>query len=216
MPYLNVTAKWEGAPDQGLLQKKGGRGFPFVTIMNASGEVVWEVRPTSKEVVETALGDAGHLVKLRKKSKANADNQALAANVALLDALGRSQRKAPSVDELDKAAAVAGVDAKILERYNKWRKGQALQQAMQKFREDGGIAVYDIFKKGEAPEDGDPSAIGFYYYATKGAIKAGDAEAAMKTVDKFVAEASKNPRFAERAKKDADGMREEIKAIEKK
>ena len=37
--YLNIDAQWDGAPEQNLLKKKGGWGYPYCTIMNAKGDV---------------------------------------------------------------------------------------------------------------------------------------------------------------------------------
>ena len=80
--------------------------------MDASGQVVWEVRPTSKDVFEEAVADAGRLLSLRSVLAKKQDDMALAASVALLDAMGRGQRAGPSVDEVDAFAKVKGIRGK--------------------------------------------------------------------------------------------------------
>lgn len=40
MLYANVMSRIEGHPDQGLLQEKGGRGFPYLVFLDETGAVV--------------------------------------------------------------------------------------------------------------------------------------------------------------------------------
>ncbi len=208
VPYVNITAKLDSVADQGLLTKKGGGGFPFVTIMTSDGDVLWEFWPQDKSAFDAAYGQAKRLIELKAKSVASPTDKVVAANHMLLDSSGRQQRpQVASIADLQTAAATPGADAKLVEAF----KEKIPSLAMNAARSDGGKAVYELLRGGYTPSG--RSTIGMYYYGAKGAIVAKDAANASKFVALFEAAASKNPQFAERAKKDADKMREEIKAL---
>lgn len=210
IPYLNITAQWDGAPDQGLLRPKGGRGFPYCTIMDASGEVVWEVRPTSKEALDEAFANATQLVSWREKLAKTPDDAAISANVALLDALGRQQREAPSVADLDKHAQAKGVDPNLRKRFDAWRGEKIIQQAMNAAREDGGKAVYELYKAGTTLAAGNRMELSFLMAAARGAIAAKDKETATKAVDALEKVTGQNERVQARMKEEAAKMRAQI------
>ncbi|MCB9831577.1 MAG: hypothetical protein H6807_03810 [Planctomycetes bacterium] len=171
----------------------GGRGFPYCCFITAEGEVVYEARPTTELEFKTGLANAQLLVKLRAKAKEKPDDAALKASITILDALGHGQRQnGPSLEEVDAAAKVEGVDERVLGQYRTWKKNQVVSQAMRKAREDGGVAVYEMWKKGEGPDAGSPVELGFHYYAVLGAVKAGqkaDAETILAALEKIIAAA---------------------------
>lgn len=70
VPYLNVTTRSDKHPDQGMLQKKGGAGFPHVVLMNEEGLVMHQFRPMSQGMLDEALQEA------QKKAKEFADLRA--------------------------------------------------------------------------------------------------------------------------------------------
>ncbi|MFT7617846.1 MAG: hypothetical protein ACI97A_001485, partial [Planctomycetota bacterium] len=191
-----------------LLKEKGGRGFPYVTLMNAKGDVLWEFWPEDKAAFDTAHNWASKLTAFMTKAAATPEDKALAASASLLDACGRQQRpQSKSFADLEACAKVEGVNAEIMAMY----KPKRIEMAMAAAQQDGGKAILDMFKAGERPTGS--SAIGFYYYGSRAAITAKDAENANKMVDLFEAAGAKNERFRERAKTDAAKMREEIKAF---
>lgn len=181
--------------------------------MNADGEVVWEGRPQSAEAFDGAVADATKLVDLMEKAKAAPDDKVLAASVKLMDAIGRSQREAPELAELDEAAKVEGIDAKVLERYKAWRTEKELDQAFRKARQDGGVTIYEMWKNGAKVDKDSMYYLAFLYYATQGAITSEAKDDANKLVDLFEKAAVADERVGERAKKDIERMRADIAKI---
>ena len=220
VPYLNVSVKiptdkegWGDAPDQGLLGKKGGRGFPFCAIMDASGEVLWEANPQSKKSMTEAMENAKLLQSLWKQQMKNPEDAGLKASVTIMIQLGWQQRGQPKRAVLEAAAKVEGIDAKVLAVFNKWRINDDFQQAFR--AEDGGTIVYKMFKAGKTPEKGTGTSLIFGYYGAKGAIKAKDVAAATTLCNLFEAEgvAMNDPRMTPKVKADAAKLREEIKNL---
>ncbi|MAG56632.1 MAG: hypothetical protein CMJ83_10115 [Planctomycetes bacterium] len=178
--------------------------------MNAKGDVIWEARPTGKDAFAEALASAKKLDALQAKAAKNPDDLVAAANAALLDYKGRSQRKKPDISEIEKHAQVEGADKDLVASFNQAKKSDAIMGAVRGARSDGGEAIYKMFKAGDAPPKGDRMEIAFYRYGVDGAIKAKDKEAANKMLEAFMAIAAKNPRFKERAEKDAETLRKQI------
>lgn len=191
MPYLNVTARWDGAPDQDLLQEKGGRGFPYCTIMNADGEVIWEVRPTSREVLQEGLANATALQALKDKLAAKPDDAGLAASVEIMTALGCQQRETKPVEELEKLAATEGLDAAVKARFDEWIAGKKFEDLLNGLmekatsQEDLGESFLKLYKDGVRPPAGSQAAMMYWYYCTAGAVAAQDKEAATACVEEL-------------------------------
>ena len=184
VPYLNVTANWSGAPDQGLLQSKGGRGFPYCALLDESGEVLWEVRPTSREVLREGLERASWLHELRARARAAPDDEALAASVELLDALGREQRAPVPLERLEALLAREGLDARVraagegriaLMRYDQ-RVKAALSESRRPLAQ--ARAFFGLYREGLRPPPGSRTAITFWVQSTRGAVDAQDVAAA--------------------------------------
>ena len=57
--YLNVSARTEVAPDQGLLREKGGTGFPYVVLVGRdfASEGLVELRNRRSGEVEKIAAD---------------------------------------------------------------------------------------------------------------------------------------------------------------
>jgi len=220
VPYLNIEARTPAVPDQGMYKEKGGRGFPYCTIMNAAGEVIWEVRPTSEAVVAKGFANANMLVKLQAALSQKPDDQALEASASLLEGIGRSQRKAPAMSDMEEWGNVKGVDKVVVTAFNAWKKGQEIRGAM---RRRGG--AYKLMKEGTQPEKGSVYALGFFMNATRDAIAAKDAKiaaAALKRLQpEWKAYLKKNPSFAKnpRSKRTFDmieGYADQVKDLQKK
>jgi hypothetical protein len=181
VPYLNVTARWDGAPDQGLITEKGGRGFPFCVVMDAAGEVLWEVRPTSLEVLEAGLADARELLGLKRRLAAAPDDAALGAAVALLSAMGCDQRQTRPVAELEALARTEGLDPAIRARFDGWvgtkRFQERLEGAMRAAKSPAEFqaACLALYDEGVRPPEKAAAAISFWHACTVAAIDARDA-----------------------------------------
>ena len=213
VPYLNVAAKWDGAPDQGLLQEKGGRGFPYCALMNADGEVVWEERPSEREAWDEALSQAQRLHELRISAEADPDNAALAANVALLDAMGRDQRPKPELEELDRAAETEGVAEDIVAMYRPWRTTEEFMRSIYAQSEDNGASAFALFLAGKKPTgESDGLVFSFYRAALEGAIAAEDAPRAFELLELWIGAAT-DPDFAEWTAQQVQKYRARIEEI---
>lgn len=184
MPYLNITARWDGAPDQDLLGEKGGRGFPYCTIMNADGDVIWEVRPTSREVLQEGLANAKALQALKERLKAKPDDAGLAASVEIMTALGCQQRETKPMAELEELAKVEGLDADVKARFDEWIEGKKFEELLNGImekatsQEDVGASFLKLYQDGVRPPAGSQTAMMYWYYCTSGAVAAQDKEAA--------------------------------------
>jgi hypothetical protein len=213
IPYLNITARFEGPPDQDLLKVKGGRGFPYCTLMDAKGEVIWEVRPSGKDAFAKGVKGATALAKYQAALAKDPENKALKANVGILDFMGRSQReKGSTVADLEELAKAEGVDAEILKEFSSIKKSEQIMGALRNQRRDGGKALLDLARKGVAPDDDDDMATQFWVTVTQAAVNAKDKALATKAVDKFIASAKGKP-FEERAAEFGADLKKKIAAI---
>ena len=71
VPFLHVTSNVEGEHHPKLLQEKGGKGFPYVVVMDAKGEVLAQV-PWKERTVEgfrKTVKVAGEFTALSAKEK---------------------------------------------------------------------------------------------------------------------------------------------------
>lgn len=210
IPYLNIEAQFDGAPDQGFLKKMGGRGFPYCTIIDpASGEVIWEVRPTDADVVKKAFEDARKLQSLMKASKAKPEDKALAASVQILSNLGRGQREADGFDVLDRAAKTEGLDKDVAARFEAWAVSKRFEDQMSKAmrsatsREEAAQGVLRLYESGVLPPEGHQGTLNYWLMVGNGAVASGKMDVAKK------AHASAKPLVPEgnaRAKKALDDL----------
>jgi hypothetical protein len=210
-----VEARWDGAPEQGLFMKKGGRGFPYCVIMNPEGKVVWEVRPSDADRWAKGVENARKVVALQEASKKNPADQAAKANLALLSALGCQQRDPGPLGKLEAQAKVAGVDKKLLDRFNSWLPNKKFDAAFMKAvkgasRSEVGSRLLALYKKGVLPPKGNRYAGNLYYYAASAAIDANDLETARKAVAEFEKAVAANPR----AKRAVDALKNKLAKAE--
>lgn len=215
VPYLNVTARWEGAPDQGLLSEKGGRGFPYCAIMNADGEVIWEVRPTSREVLRTGLADARMLQDLKDRLAEKPEDAALAASVEVFAAMGCQQRETKSVEALEKLAATEGLDAKVAERFGSWMAAKRFDDKIAELgrntdsQEEYQKKILALYEEGTRPPEGANRAISFWIYTVYGAIAEGKKEIAVECLAKL----DEMAKSEERLKKTIEDLRKKLDEI---
>jgi len=198
--YLNVTARIDSAPDQGMLAKKGANYFPYVIFMDSSGEVLTSFRPTSEKAVKEAFGTAKLVDSIKKQMAANPEDRAAAAGLKLLEAL--TARTPPPIKKLDALAATPGLDARVAAKFKKGRQALVekgnMAQINKAFRaasiamRDGGdrqeilakrnAEIYRLYKKGIFLKTVNFRMFGYFAALTMGAAKAGDDEAARKSL----------------------------------
>lgn len=168
------------APDQGLLAEKGGRGFPYCTIMDASGDVVWEARPSSQAAFDGAVKHAKQLVSLKAELAKSPDDAGLKASVALLDGMGREQRQGPTPAALSEHVKVKGVDASVVAQFKSWRIGAEIMGALR--GRDGSTKIYKMYKAGTKIPASFAYPQFYYMYAARGAIAKKDRKVAMEAI----------------------------------
>lgn len=195
-----MEARWDGAPEQGFFKKKGGWGFPYCAVMTADGDVFWEARPANEDLWKKSLRGARRLLELKAALKEKPDDKVLKANYALLNALGCSQRKPGSFDELEAHSKVEGVDPKLLAEFKPWFVNKKFDDAFSKAfrggpRNELGARMLALYNEGVRPPQGHRGAGGFFYYAADGAIDAKDLETARNAFAEFEKAVSANPRF---------------------
>ena len=69
VPFLHVTSRVEGEHHPKLLEEKGGRGFPYLVVLDAKGEVLSQVADRSVDGFRKAVKDAGDFTTLSAKEK---------------------------------------------------------------------------------------------------------------------------------------------------
>ncbi len=222
VPYVNITAQsgdeyqLKGVSDPDLFGKMGGRGFPYVTLVSADGEVVWEIHLSDKAGFGEALGHARLLMELKSKAAAAPKDEGIAASFKVLDQLGRTQRKALlNEKEMAKLVSNGGVDARVVAYYKRLEiekeAEKRIMAAFAKIRNDGGVAVLELFKKNEPIQE--HMQVPFYFWAAKGAVKTKDAANAQRAFDLFIKLGSKEEGFIKQAKSEISTLKEEIKKI---
>ena len=219
--YLNIEARWDGAPDQGLLQKMGGRGFPYCVIMNPKGEVIWEVRPSDEDTWNEGMKDARNVAELQQAVAAGTGTAAQQADLALLQALGCQQRQPGALDELEKHAATEGVNPKILERFRAWLPAKKFELAYRGAvtgvsRQEAPKRLLALYKDGLRPPKGNRMGIGFYQMTAVGALQANDLETARRAIAEFEQALKDAGITNDRAKQTVERMKQRLAQAEGK
>ena len=120
VPYLNISTRLRDTPDQGMLQRMGGRGFPYFVVLDPGGNRVVpgraypQFRPMNEKGTQVALVGAQELIAARKTAAEDPKNAGLLANVTLLEAL--LLQGTPSADRVEKAKSTEGVDRLLVQR----------------------------------------------------------------------------------------------------
>lgn len=120
VPYLNVSAKLPGVPDQDLLPAMGGRGWPYFVVLDDRGTRIVpgpslpQFRPMDETTTAAALAGAKELIALRRSVAAAPQDAIAAAHLTMLEALLIEGAR----DEARLAAAIAvpGVDPALVQR----------------------------------------------------------------------------------------------------
>ena len=111
----------------------------------------------------------------------------LAANAALLGALGCQQREAPELGILETHAKVQGVDADVLKEFEQWKVGKKIDAAMRGVSspEEAKKTMMGLYKEGLRPTSGG-SAVNFWYLVAQAAIDAKDSKLAKTGLEHFM------------------------------
>ncbi len=211
VPYLNVTARIDGAPDQGMLKEKGANYFPYFIFMDKNGKVLIPFRPTTDKAFKEALGTANLVAELGGLVETDKENAAAAAGLKLMAAL--TSREPQDIKKLDALVKSPGLDARVAERYKKGRDALIEQANVSKINDvfrkasralrDGGdeagiidrrdTAIYALYKKGVVLDKAHRGTFHYFYSLIMGATKAGDMATARKSLPRL--EASKKALF---------------------
>lgn len=190
VPYLNVTARWDGAPDQGLLSEKGGRGFPFCGFMDAKGRMIFETRPGSAEGFKAAHEKAVRLDAHLQAFEAGKIDAKGAAEMLALYQEGMGQRgEMPSwlmdpllarEDAVGDAARALQEKMKLIAEWEKtWQKAVRTRDRSQAYKN-----VVELYEAGTLPPEGWDQAYNYWYLLTNGAIEGGKVDLAKKALAK--------------------------------
>jgi hypothetical protein len=186
-----------------MLRAKGGRAFPYCVIMDSAGQVLTTLRPTSPEVVQSALERAEIAISLRAKLEENPQDAAAEAGLKILAAL--TARKPPPLAEVDGFAKTEGLDERVaalyregrdafVDKLNNHRVRAALTQAFRAMRTGVGreeaFAKRDtdllaMYREGLEFPATHRIATGYYGSVIAGALAVGDVETAKKLLPTF-------------------------------
>ena len=105
---MNITAQIDSKPDEGMLQEKGGRGFPYCIFMDADGKVLKEARPSDEASFTVAMHPVSLLLSARKNGNKTKKSR---YNLALMEAI--FDPKEDAFEELKKVSTKKGVKEEI-------------------------------------------------------------------------------------------------------
>ena len=142
VPYINISARLPDKPDQGMLRKKGGTGFPYVVILDPGGKVVegkgGGFRPQSPAQLRKGLKKVQWLLDLEKEAREHPDDPLAVARWVLVDGYRRDH--AADLEAMRKAAAVPGVDADLAARFVHFEKTKPIADLWHRYEEKRSVA----------------------------------------------------------------------------
>ncbi len=121
VPYLNISSQLPTTPDQNLLQRMGGRGYPYFVVLDDNGSRIVpgrsfsQFRPMNRAGTMVAVAGAQELIAARANAAAAPRNPALAANRVLLERLLLDGKV--STQEAAAASEVEGIDPTLAQRF---------------------------------------------------------------------------------------------------
>lgn len=119
VPYLNINAKLDDKPDQKVPKALNVVSYPFCVFVDVDGIILAEARPESERAFRESMGVAQAIVDIAGILARDPKNEAALAGKGLLT--GMKAEPPESLAALDKLAAVAGVDPRVLARYKSYR-----------------------------------------------------------------------------------------------
>lgn len=153
VPYLNITARVPGKPEDDMLGKKGGRGFPHCIIMDETGKVLKQARPSAEAPFKAAMRPVSILMDARKAVAEKATKEAK-LNLALIEAVMDPTEK--TLKKLAKSAKKKSVDEEIQKLFmatvKEWPVRQVVQEAekaqdRRAAEKESGKKMYELLKK---------------------------------------------------------------------
>lgn len=238
--YLNITTHIDSpaTPDQGLLGKKGGGGFPFAVFMDHEGAVLKTIRtfhkvegefkPFSKEMLLEDQVDAekelAKLNSLREKAKMNPDDKVAGATLAIEVAMRHGGNA--GIENLKQAAATPGVDKGLVKRFEGFladsQISAEMEKAMKIMQADGNakaiaylkVEYTKLFKAGVRVGKQHPQLTTYFSFVMQAAVKAKDVETATAVVS--AATATGPERFAARLNKQLQDLKDALDSDEEK
>jgi len=208
--FCHVTSRVEADPYQGLLQEKGGRGFPYLAFLDAEGNVIAKQGDRSVEGFEKTLATITDFRALEKKAKAGDRAAGIDAVIAGME-LGaydadQAKEKLAKLGPIpkDKQAKIDGmlVNFEVDAMMAKVRTQQQAEEAGRKFAE--------MEKEGRVPTG--RTAWNFYAVMLAAHEAAGDAEAYEKALGVFKSLVEGQPNAARMTKRFEDTLEKLKKA----
>lgn len=87
---MNISSQLDDQPDKGMLEKKGGRGFPHCVVMDATGKVLKEIRPSDEASFMGGMKPISLLMRARaevSKATGRSGKKTAEMNLQLMEAV---------------------------------------------------------------------------------------------------------------------------------
>ncbi|MCA8973728.1 MAG: hypothetical protein KDC98_03355 [Planctomycetes bacterium] len=207
--FLHVTSHVDGDPHQGLLQEKGGRGFPHLVFMDSNGEVLAKQRERSVEAFETTRKACMQFLELDRKAKAG--DKSVGADLLI----ARIEMGSITLAEAKEAEAGLGkVKAEKKARIFELMLDLEVEDAMAGVRTrtqaaEVGRRFAEMWGQGRAPKKGRPAST-FFGLILEAAAQDKDAklyERALAKYEKVAPQGKNRERTIERLRKRLDDIR---------
>jgi hypothetical protein len=126
IPYLNVSARLDDKPDQGLVIEKGGSYFPYCILMDGRGRPLVEFRPLTRQAVVLAREEGSLHARLLAASDDPKDLSAVRA-LRLFRAIRGEARL--GVDAMRLIASEPEQDAELVARFEDYLRRRRVREA---------------------------------------------------------------------------------------
>ena len=209
---MNISAQLPDKPDQGMLQKKGGRGFPHCIFMDENGEVLIEARPSDEDSFKSASRPITLLFAMRKEASTakRGAKKTAEQNLSLIEAVVNP--KPEEFKKLNKLAKKKKLDKEIRALYQMTVKTWPAREAMEKAnaaiakatsRDEYNAAgkkrdesMYELFKKKFRIEKEDmPYFDDFWMGVAQHAVVASDKKNGLAAIEKLEKKYKGNQRY---------------------
>ncbi|MCA8926126.1 MAG: hypothetical protein KDD82_30245 [Planctomycetes bacterium] len=218
--FCHITTRIAGRKHDGLLSEKGGRGFPYLVVMDAKGDVLSTVQNRSVAGFRAAVETAQAYVDLATK-----EDRTPAEEVQLIEAeLGLG--KTTPADALKRLDGLTGADEAVVKKLRDTiaakefdavitKRLEGIRQASSQEEADAivaeiGAEFWEAYQAGKRPSDDMQTATTFYSLLMQYGIMKKNAGSARAGLDGIVAMHGDNPQ----AKPQIEKFRKQVEEVE--
>lgn len=216
VPYLNITARFDGKPEDDMLSKKGGRGFPYCIVMDQEGKILTEARPSEEAAFSKAIRPATLLMDARK-AVAKKSSKKAKRNLALMEAVIEPTEE--KLKALMKTAKKKGLNKEIqalfMATVATWPVRQVVDEAdaaakggnRDQAEKDSQKKMYALYKKKVSVDDSDSKYfVPFWMGIANHSVEIKDKKTGMKAIVKLEKKFEGNSRALNYFKKIRDKL----------